>query len=130
MALLTYVPTYLTKDVSPDFSAMYFYNDVPAVKISLLTISAGLSIPAAKKKMRLRGQMQYTLGKLNSFSSNNNFIASCNIDYKITKKLTWSTFLSTNYFKYGNEILPNGANYLESNIRTGIQYRFEPKLGK
>ena len=130
MALLTYVPTYLTKEVSPDFSAMYFYNDVPAVKISLFTLSAGLSFPAAKKKLRLRGQMQYTLGKLNSFSSNNNFIASCNVDFKITKKLTWTTFLSTNYFKYGNEILPNGANYLESNIRTGIQYRFEPKLGK
>ena len=130
MALLTYVPTYLTKQVSPDFSVMYFYNDVPLAKISLLTLSSGLAFPAAKNKLRLRGQIQYTLGKLNSFSSNNNFIASCNIDYKLTKKITWATFFSTNYFKYGNEITPNGANYLESNIRTGFQYRFEPKLGK
>lgn len=125
MVLLTYVPTYLTKELSPDFSAMYFYNNVPAAKITLFTLSAGLSMPAAKNKLRLRGQMQYTLGKLNSFSSNNNYIASCNIDLKITKKLTWSTFLSTNYFKYGDEIIPNNANYLESNIRTGFQYRFE-----
>lgn len=130
MVLLTYVPTYLTKELSPDFSAMYFYNDVPAAKIGLFTLSAGLAFPAAKNKLRLRGQLQYTLGKLNSFSSNNNLIASCNVDFKITKKLTWSTFMSTNYFKYGNEITPNGANYLESNIRTGFQYRFEIGMKK
>lgn len=125
MVLLTYVPTYLTKDLSPDFSVMYFYNDVPNAKISLLTISTGLGFPAAKNKLRLRGQMQYTLGKLNAFTHNNNFIASCNIDYKLTPKLTWTTFLSTNRFKYGNEITPVGASYLESNIRTGFQYRFD-----
>jgi hypothetical protein len=33
--------------------------------------------------------------------------------------------MTTNYFKYGNEIIPNGANYLESNIRTGFTYRFD-----
>ena len=126
-ALLTYVPTYFAKDISPDFSVLYFYNDVPAAKITLFTISSALSMQAAKKKLRLRGQLQYTLGKLNSFSRNNNLIASCNIDYKITKKLSWNTYLTTNYFKYGNEIVPNGANYLESICRTGFQYRFETK---
>ena len=126
-ALLTYVPTFFEKDLSPDFSILYFYNDVPLAKLSLTTVSTGLSMPAAKKKMRLRGQLQYTLGKLNSFSSNNNLIASCNIDYKLTKQLTWNTFLTTNYFKYGNEILPNGASYLESTCRTGFQYRFGAK---
>lgn len=126
-ALLTYVPTYLTKDVSPDFSVLYFYNDVPLAKITLLTISSALNMSAAKKKLQLRGQLQYTLGKLNSFSSNNNLIASCNIDYKITKKFSWNTFLTTNYFKYGNEITPVGANYLESICRTGFQYRFDTK---
>lgn len=126
-ALLTYVPTYLTKDISPDFSLMYFYNDVPLAKISLFTFSSALNMSAAKKKLQLRGQLQYTLGKLNSFSSNNNLIASCNVDYKITKKLSWNTFLTTNYFKYGNEITPNGANYLESICRTGFQYRFDTK---
>jgi len=90
-------------------------------------VSSALSMSAAKKKLRLRGQLQYTLGKLNSFSSNNNLIASCNIDLAITKKLSWNTFLTTNYFKYGNEIVPNGANYLESMSRTGFQYRFDTK---
>ena len=129
-ALLTYVPTYLEKEISPDFSILYFYNDVPGAKITLATLSAALSMQAAKKKMRLRGQLQYTLGKLNSFSNSNNLIASCNIDYKLTKKLTWNTFLTTNYFKYGNEITPNGANYVETGCRTGFQYRFDTKKQK
>ena len=130
VVMLNYIPTYLTKEISPDFSAMYFYNNVPLAKISLFTLSSGLSFPAAKKKLQFRGQLQYTLGKLNSFSSNNNLVASCNIDVKLHKKLTWSTFMSTNYYKYGNEITPVGANYLESNIRTGFQYRFETGKGK
>ena len=125
--MLNYVPTFLNKEISPDFSALYFYNNVPGVKTRLMTISSGLSMPAAKKKMRLRGQLQYTSGKLNSFKSNNNFIASCNIDVKLNKKLTWTTFMTTNYFKYGNEILPVGASYLESTFRTGFQYRFDTK---
>jgi hypothetical protein len=126
-ALLTYVPTYLEKDISPDFSVLYFYNDVVAAKITLFTVSSALSMTAAKKKLRLRGQLQYTNGKLNNFSSSNNLIASCNVDFKITKKLSWNTFLTTNYFKYGNEITPNGANYLESMSRTGFQYSFDTK---
>ncbi|MBL7701751.1 MAG: hypothetical protein JNM14_05845 [Ferruginibacter sp.] len=123
-ALFTYVPVYFTKDISPDFSAMYFYNDVPLAKLSLLTICAGLSKPVAKNKIKLRGQLQYTLGKLNSFTPNNNLIASCSIDWMLTKKLSWNTYLTTNYFKYGNEIIPNGANYLESTCRTGLQLKF------
>lgn len=130
MALLTYVPVYFTKDLSPDFSVLYFYNSIPApasLKTTLFTVSTALGMPVAKKKVQLRGQLQYTMGKLNSYSSNNNFIASCNVDYKITKKLTWTTFLSTNKYKYGNEINPAGANYLESTCRTGFQYRFDTK---
>ncbi len=126
-ALLTYVPSYFDRDISPDFSVLYFYNDVPLAKIKLFTISSALSMTAAKKRLQLRGQLQYTWGKLNSFSSNNNLIASCNVDYKITKKLSWNTFLTTNYFKYGNEITPIGANYLETMSRTGIQYSFDTK---
>ncbi len=129
-ALLTYVPTYLEKDIAPDFSVLYFYNDVPGAKITMATLSTALSMQAAKKKLKLRGQLQYTLGKLNSFSSNNNVIASCNIDLVITKKLNWNTFLTTNYFKYGNEIIPNAARYLETTCRTGFQYRFDTKKQK
>lgn len=126
-ALLTYVPVYFNKDLSPDFSVMYFLNKLPGFKTTLFTISSGLSMPAAKKKLQLRGQLQYTLGKNQSFTSNNNFIASCTADWKLNKRLTWTNFMTTNYYKYGNEITPNGANYLESNFRTGFQYRFETK---
>jgi hypothetical protein len=126
-ALLTYVPTYFTKDITPDFSIMYFYNDVPLAKTTLATISSGLGMPVAKKKIQLRGQLQYNLTKLNTFSLDNNLIASCSVDWKMTKQFSWNTFLSTNYFKYGNSILPTGANYLESTCRTGFQYKFDTK---
>jgi len=126
-ALLTYVPSYFTKDITPDFSAMYFYNDVPLAKTKLATISSGLSMPVAKKKVQLRGQLQYNLVQLNAYKGDNNFIASCSVDWKITKQFSWNTYLSTNYFKYGNSIVPNGANYLESICRTGFQYKFDSK---
>ena len=75
----------------------------------------------------MRGQLQYTLGKNGSFTGNNNLIASLNIDYAITKKLNWSTFMTTNYYKYGNELGGPlvGANYLESMVRTGFTYRWK-----
>jgi hypothetical protein len=123
-ALLTYVPTFLTKDLTPDFSLMYFNNSMPAFKLKLITFSTGVSWPALKKKMNLRGQLQYNYSRTNSYTNNNNIIASLNSDWKISKKLTWTTFISTNHFKYGNEITPNNARYLESNVRTGFQYRF------
>jgi hypothetical protein len=123
-ALLTYVPTFLTKNISPDFSLMYFYNSVPGFKLTLITFSSGLGWSAMKKKMNLRAQLQYNYSKTNSFKNNNNLVASLNCDWKVSKKLTWNTYFSSNQFKYGNEIIPNNASYLETNIRTGFQYRF------
>jgi hypothetical protein len=122
--VLTYVPTYLTRDMTPDFSAMFFYNKLPGFKLTLLTVSSGLGMPFAKKKGNFRGQLQYNYSKTNAFRNNNNFIASCNVDLKIGKRTTWNNFISSNYFKYGDEIIPNNARYLESNVRTGLQYRF------
>jgi hypothetical protein len=126
-ALLNYIPVYFNRKISPDFSLMYFYNDASLAKITFATASAGLAMPVAKNKLKLRGQLQYTLSTFNSFTPEHNVIASCNADYKINKKLTWTNFLSTNYFKYGNQLgMPFvGANYLESNVRTGLQYRFK-----
>ena len=43
------------------------------------------------------------MSKFGTATSNNNLIGSLNFDYAITKKLNWNTFLSTNFFKYGNE---------------------------
>ncbi len=123
-ALLTYVPTFLTKNISPDFSLMYFYNSVPGFKLTLITFSAGASMQALKKKMNLRAQLQYNYSKTNSFKNNNNLVASLTCNWKVSTKLTWNTFISTNQFKYGNEIIPNNAIYLETNVRTGFQYRF------
>ena len=126
-ALFTYVPVYFNKDLTPDFSVLYFTNTMPAFRNTFVTISSGLGMPVAKKKIQLRGQLQYTIGKLNTFTANNNLIASLNIDWKLSKKLSWNSFLSTNYFKYGNELgsIPLiGANYLESSVRTGLQYKF------
>jgi len=74
--------------------------------------------------MNLRAQLQYNYSKTNSFKNNNNLVATLTCDWKISKKLTWNNFISTNQFKYGNEIIPNNASYLESNVRTGFQYRF------
>ncbi len=124
--LLSYIPVYFNRKISPDFSALYFYNDASLAKITFATLSAGLAVPVAKDKLKLRGQLQYTLSTFNSFTPENNVIASCNIDYKVNKKLTWTNYLSTNYYKYGDQLgVPYiGANYLESNLRTGLQYRF------
>lgn len=128
--LLTYIPTYFNSTISPDFSVMYFNNkiDLPYIKNTLITLSSSVTASAAKKKMQLRGQLQYTIGNLNSFSSNKNLVASCNMGYKLSKKLTWNVLLSTNYYRYGNELAPptslDGANYLESNYRTGLQFKF------
>ncbi len=124
MGLLTYVPTFLTSNISPDFTAMYFYNSVPGFKLTLITVSAGAGMQAAKKKMRLRAQLQYNYSKTNSFKNNNNIIATLSDDWTISDRVTWNIFICTNQFKYGNEITPNNASYLESNMRTGLVYRF------
>lgn len=125
--LLSYIPVFFQKELTPDFSFMYFSNVTPTFKNSLATISSSLGIPLQKNKIQVRGQLQYTLGKIQTYTANNNIIASCNIDWKLNKKLTWNSFMSTNYFKYGDElVIPSliGANYFESTLRTGLQYKF------
>lgn len=125
--LLSYMPVYFNSTLSPEFSVLYFNNTMPLAKTSLLTLNSGLSAAAFKKKAQLHAQLQYTIGKLSSYTANKNLIASFNMDYKLTKKLVWNVFLSTNYFKYGDELTPpvllNGANYLESVYRTGLLYK-------
>ncbi|MBL7728471.1 MAG: hypothetical protein JNM68_12330, partial [Dinghuibacter sp.] len=124
MGLLSYVPVFLKKELTPDFSLMYFYNNMPGFKLTLVTFSTGLSMPMAKKKINFRGQLQYNYSKTNSFKNNNNLLASCTVDWKLHKKLSWNTFIGSNHFKYGDEITPNNARYLESTVRTGLLYRF------
>ncbi|MCE3282726.1 MAG: hypothetical protein K0Q66_1463 [Chitinophagaceae bacterium] len=83
--LLSYIPTYFNSPVTPDFSVLYFNNTMPTVKNTLVTFSSSVSAPALKKKMQLRGQLQYTIGKLNSYTSNKNLLASLNTDYNFHK---------------------------------------------
>jgi len=125
--MLNYIPTYFNTAISPDVSILYFNNSMPGFKNSLITLSGGIGSPVFKKKAQLRGQLQYTIGKVQAFTSNNNLVASMSMDYKLNKKLSWNIFLSTNYFKYGNELVVPaliGANYLESVCRTGLLYKF------
>jgi hypothetical protein len=62
-------PRYLTKEISPDFSAMYFYNNVPAAKIQPLHFKRRAG-NARRKKGPPEGTIAIHPGKLNSFSSN------------------------------------------------------------
>lgn len=125
--ILSYIPTSLTKKLTTDFSLLYFLNEIPGFSTRLFTISAGAGGPLSKDKLNLRGQLQYTIGKNGTFTNNNNLIANLTADFNLTKKLTWNTFISTNRFKYGDELGGSliGANYFESTIRTGFIYRWK-----
>lgn len=124
---LSYVPTYFNKSITPDFSLLYFTNQMPLFKTTLATASAGLDTPLFNKKVDFKTQLQYTFVKNNVFTPNNNLVANCTIDWNINKELTWTNYFSTNYYKYGNESAPVGANYLETNYRTGLLYKFSTK---
>jgi len=127
-ALISYNPTFFNHEISPELSVLYFNNTMPLVKITFTTLTTGVSMPLWKKHIKLRGQLQYTLGTLNGFTPNNNFSPSINIDYNVTKKIIWTNFFSYNYIKYGNELFPQpylyGANYQEFFFRTNLQYKF------
>lgn len=126
--LLSYNPVFFKNELTPELSVLYFNNSMPLVKNTLLTFTAGVGTPAFKKHVKIRAQVQYTRGKLNSFTANNNLSPSINIDWKIIKKLTWTNFFSYNHFQYGNELAPpaflDGAGYQEFFLRTGLQYKF------
>jgi hypothetical protein len=127
-AMLSYVPSFFEKKLAPDFSALYFLNQLPGFKMQLFTVSSGISAPFYKNKIKWKGQVQYTIGKNNTFIPNNNLILTTSADIAFTKKLNWKTFITSNLFQYGNELVGPpvlmGANYLESFIRTGIVYNW------
>ena len=106
---------------------MYFSNtsSVPT-KINILSASSSLGINFPKKKINLRGQLQYNRTAINVFTASNNIIATLGADYKITKQLKWNISMTGNFNKYGNELGSTliGASYLESTLRTALQYRF------
>lgn len=131
-AMLMYVPVFFNKNWSPDFSALYFQNKITPgnIMLRLYTGSAGVTVPVKKPKMNLKGQLQYTNTKLQAFTPSNNWLATAGFNWQLSKKATWNFSGTLNFLKYGNELVPPpsllGANYLESHVRTSIQYR----LGK
>ncbi len=128
-AMLLYAPSFFSKpNISTDFSAMYFTNTtVPGTTLSIISISSSLGYNFPKKKINLRGQLMYSNTTINPNTASNNITATVGGDYPITKKLKWTLTMTANFNKYGNELMPTfpvGANYLESTLRTALQYRF------
>jgi hypothetical protein len=126
-ALLAYTPVFFKKSITPELSVVYFNNSLQSFKNTLFTVTGGAGCNAFKSKAGFKGELQYTIGKLSGYSSNHNLLASFSMDYKLTKKLLWTVFLSDNQFRYGNELVPSapdGTRYQETNYRTGLQYKF------
>jgi hypothetical protein len=128
-AMINYIPTFFERKAAPEFSVLYFYNKLPGFVMQLFTIGTGVSAPLYKNKIRWKGQVQYTIGNNQGFTNNNNLVFSAATDIALTKKLNWNISANSNLFQYGNELVGpvvlNGANYLESFIRTGINYRIK-----
>jgi hypothetical protein len=126
--MMAYTPVFFNTSLTPDLSVVYFNNTMPSLKNRLMTFAGGLGFNAFKNKASFKTDLQYTIGKLDSYTSNKNLAGSVNINYNVTKKLVLNLFLSENYFRYGNELAPpatlDGANYMETNYRTGFQYKF------
>lgn len=129
-AMLLYAPVFFKKpNLSPDFSVMYFSNhsSVPT-DIRIFTVSTSLGWNMPKKKIAIHGQLQYNNTTIKPSTASNNLTATLGVDWKLTKKLSWNTSMTANGNKYGNELFPQpqllGATYLESTLRTSLQYRF------
>jgi hypothetical protein len=129
--LLLYVPTFFKSKISPDFSIMWFKNSAPSIDLTLFTASGGMNWKL-NDKITLKGQLQYNLSNTAPFTANKNLLATAGYDWTLYKKLTWQMLLTGNLYKYGTE-LPGSAlvplysgypGYLESSIRTGLQYKF------
>ena len=128
--LLTYIPTFFKKQLTTDFTLMYFTNKVPLILpnylvTNLYSATGNISIPVAKKKITGKGQLMYTYNESNGNSGGNNILATAGADWNINKKLKWNLSMTGNLFKYGNTFIPPNAQYLESTLRTSLMYRFK-----
>jgi hypothetical protein len=129
--LLLYVPTFFNKKISPDFSIMWFNNLTTAVNLNMLTASGGMNW-IMSKKITIKGQLQYILSKLDPFTANKNVLVTGGFDWKMYKKLTWQFSATGNIYRFGSElqgssltpVYAGDPHYLESTVRTGLQYKF------
>lgn len=130
-ALLMYVPTFFNSKLSPDYSVMYFKNIAPSINLSLFTATAGLGWKLSKK-FKYKGQLQYTLSTMSPFTANKNLLVTSGFDWDILKKLTWQLTGTANVYHFGSELPESSLTppysgtpaYLESTLRTGLQYKF------
>ncbi|HVX52378.1 MAG TPA: hypothetical protein VHB48_19625 [Chitinophagaceae bacterium] len=129
-AVLTYVPTFFSKQYTMDFTLMYFHNKVPLVLpnylvTALYSATGNINVPMAKRKFILKGQVMYTYNEVNGSSEGNNVICTAGADWNITKKLTWNLSATGNLFKYSAAFIPPYARYIESTLKTSLMYRFK-----
>ena len=130
-AMLMYVPTFFDKpNISTDFSAMYFQNVTTPLmtKLKIYTVSSSLGYHFPKQKINLRGQLQYNITTINPFTASKNLLATLGADWNLSKRLSWTTSMTANIFKYGNELAPPAtllsARYMESTLKTALLYKF------
>jgi hypothetical protein len=126
--LLLYVPTWINKPYSMDFSVMHFSNTGFSTMI-MNTISGGLNWNFDKKNIVAKTQLQYNTITLEPYTRNKNVLITLGIDWQIQKKITWNSTLTTSLYKYGDEFAPQYINpsYTETFFRTGFQYRFKKR---
>jgi hypothetical protein len=110
---------------------MWFSNSAPSIKLTLLSATSGMTWKL-KEKLNLKGQLQYSLSTMQPFTANKNLLATGGFDWEVYKKLNWQLSVTTNIYHYGTE-LPGSSlmpiyagypNYLETTLRTGLQYKF------
>lgn len=129
-AMLLYAPSFFNKpNLSPDCSVMYFSNHSSlAADIQIISVSSSLGWNLPKKNINLRGQLLFNITTISPFTASKNVMGTLSADWKLNKKLSWNTSMTGTFNKYGNELTPPpallGATYLESTLRTGLQYRF------
>ena len=131
-ALLMYVPVFFNKNISPDFSLMWFKNSSTLFDFTLFNVSAGLGWKL-KKTFSLKSQLQYssTVISLTPPKPSQSILASAGFDWGMTKKLGWQFTLTGNLYRFGDEkpgstLTPAYAgypSYLESTLRTGLKYK-------
>ncbi|OIR14217.1 hypothetical protein GALL_46780 [mine drainage metagenome] len=130
-ALVTYVPTFFKKKFTTDFTLMYFTNKIPltiapfSMTTSLYSLTANGSIPTAKNKLIVKGQLMFTHNQTDGSNAGNNVLATVGGDWNITTKLKWNLSMTGNLFKYSNIFIPPNAQYLETTLRTSLMYRFK-----
>jgi hypothetical protein len=129
--VLMYVPSFLNKpNLSVDFSVMLFSNvTTPGdIRLSIWTGSFGAGYRFEKPDINLRGQVQFNDTKMQTFTSSQNLTLSLGADWNLSKRLAWNTSLTTNLFKYGDELTPPptllGASYTENMLKTSLLYKF------